>query len=382
MVERIPLNNIKIILIANYSKDNQESMNRFAQVLYDKLKEDCHEIEIWRPIYLFGFFIKSNHSNLGKYLAYIDKYVFSFVIFFIRAKLQLLIYPKIVFHICDHSNAVYIKLFGVNRTLITCHDVLAIKGAFGHKDAYCQSSKFGKLLQKWILFNLSRANHIASVSINTRKQLENLTNRQYLKVIHNGLNAPFRLLKSNEIAELRHLVPKGKYLLHVGSNLHRKNRSLLIKLLNEFGADFDGVLCLAGKGPDEQLKAQIILAGLENKVLIIEKPSHEYLNLLYNCCEAFIFPSFSEGFGWPIIEAQACGAPVICSNINPFIEITHGSALLANPHDVIEFKNQLLQLDNISYRNKLIANGISNSRNYTIEKMVGAYKNYYEEILN
>ena len=87
-----------------------------------------------------------------------------------------------------------------------------------------------------------------------------------------------------------------------------------------------------------------------------------------------MFPSFSEGFGWPPIEAQACGAPVIASNLAPMPEVSGEAALFADPYSPQAFAEAFLTLKgNVSLKEDLIQKGIKNIERFHIDKMMRAY---------
>jgi glycosyltransferase involved in cell wall biosynthesis len=376
------LKNVKVILVGNYSKDKQVSMNSFLNILALGLKKEQYEFEIWKPLICFGIYLNNTNKGIGKWFGYIDKYILTPIYFYLRVLSNKFTKANYVYHICDHSNAIYLTNFPNRQTLITCHDVIAIRGALGYRDAYCEASSFGKILQNQILKNLKKAQHIAMVSSNTKNQFFEIApskiNHQGISVIHNGLNQPFTKLLKVEMDAAKSILPDKPFLLHVGSNLPRKNRIILLEILKGMTANFDGYLCLAGKGLDHELKKACETLGLTNRIIVYEKPNHEVLNLLYNACYAFVFPSKSEGFGWPIIEAQACGAPVICSNIEPFIEIAGNSVLMAKPTNSREFIEQLERLSNNLFRENLIEKGFQNCNKFTTEKMLSNYINLYK----
>src|SRR5690606_22551456 len=124
------------------------------------------------PVVFFGKPFKSTKSGISKWLGYIDKYILFPIVLKFRVNSKHSRGQDIKFHICDHSNAPYLKYLPKEVTGITCHDVLAIRGSMGFADAYAPASKFGKLLQKWILNNLKKAEILAAVSDFTLNQLK------------------------------------------------------------------------------------------------------------------------------------------------------------------------------------------------------------------
>lgn len=374
-----------IVLIGNYPPDRLESMNRFAQMLLCCFRRAGMKTEIWYPCVFLGALTSSTGTGIGKWLSYIDKWVIYPLILRKRIFHHRFQGEKIYFHICDHSNAPYLKCLPAETSGITCHDVLAIRGALGYPDAYCPASVLGKILQKWILKYLGNARFLACVSQLTMQQLKELRQaptlpNQKWQVIHNAFNADFGLLtNATTRSMLNKTALKDKpFLLHVGSALTRKNRKLLLDMVAILGNRWDGYICYAGDALNEDLIKHAELLGLQDRVISIVKPDHITLVALYNACDALIFPSFSEGFGWPVIEAQASGAPVIASSIDPIPEISGNGALHADPLKPEAFADAFLTLQNCEgKRARLIENGFKNVLRFESTPMTNAYLDLY-----
>lgn len=370
-----------VCIVSNYRKDKQESMNRFAAMLrVEYEKQGVHVLEIKPPVIL-GYLFKHTNSGTGKWIAYLDKWILTPCLL-IGYRLRFLFKKKVYYHIADHSNAPYLFWLPKRNTLITCHDVLAIRGALGDPAAWCKASKTGVWLQKWILFHLLKARKIGAVSTTTLHQLIELARSRkkqhhdrFWKVVYNGFNGRFYrpdIAFINQMLETISL-QRSAYLLHVGSGLPRKNRILLIKMLLESGADFKGSIVFAGKPLEDEVRIMIDRFHLNERVRTVENPSHELLLALYAGCDAFVFPSWSEGFGWPVVEAQACGAPVIASNLQPMPEIGGSGALYAAPDQPEEFANAYRALLDPALREVLIREGFNNTLRFSSTAMVNSY---------
>jgi glycosyltransferase involved in cell wall biosynthesis len=377
---------MRIILIGNYPPDKQKSMERFALMLAAGFLNEGHQATIWRPVVLFGKPFTSTTTGWGKWMGYIDKWIlFPFIL---RWRLLHKKYrsENTHFHICDHSNSYYLKQLPKERTVITCHDVLAIRGALGYADAFVSASGTGKILQNRILNHLTNARKLAAVSITTYQQLCALDNihpkgrpKNWI-VIRNAFNADFRPIPSAEAGDL--LRKAGidcgiPYLLHVGSALLRKNRKLLIDMLMALGSQWNGNICFAGEALEEELIKYTDMLGLKGRVASVVNPDHITLVALYSACTAFVFPSLSEGFGWPVIEAQACGVPVIASSLNPLPEVSGGAALHIDPTKPADFANAFLSLQNKITRDELIRKGFENIKRFDRSVMTHAYLNLH-----
>ncbi len=377
---------MKIILIGNYPGDRQESMSRYLFALKDNLLRNNVEVEIIQPS---SFFVPPNKittSGLLKWFGYIDKYI----VFPIILKLKVLKEMKnekeeVFFHICDHSNSMYLNFLPKNGSGITCHDVLAIQGALGFEEVYCKATRTGKILQNYILKNLKKARILTAVSNNTMAHLSQLCeiengSKSNWKVIHNSFNSHFWPMDQGESRELLNGInfPEAPFILHVGSGLPRKNRSLLLEMVKSMGDKWTGNICFAGDPLNLDLSGKIEHSGLWNRVISVPKPNHQTLVALYSSCEAFIFPSFSEGFGWPLIEAQACGAPVLASSIPTLQEIGGKAAVYADPNNPKEFAQGFIKLFHKYERNRLIALGLENIKRFDSHKITRDFIRLYK----
>lgn len=372
----------KVILICNYKPDGQESMQRFAKMLESGFLQRGIDVKLWYPTLFFGRFFTSTLSGVGKWFGYVDKWI----IFPVVLRLRSIGRKNVKYHICDHSNSPYLAHLPLKDTSITCHDVLAIRGAFGHADAYCPASSTGKILQSWILNNLVKSKKIASVSHFTHRQLTELNkglSQPGWIVIHNGFNAGFNVLPENEYKS--RIIDNGgqkllekPYIIHVGSNLQRKNRKMLLNMVAQLEDKWDGYICFTGHVMNAELQALAAQLNLTDRVVEIKKPDHQYLEALINGAQAFVFPSFSEGFGWPVIEAQACGVPVLASNLQPMPEVGGEGALYADPYDANDFAAKLLTVATYTEveRVALVTKALKNTEQYNADIMMDRYVNF------
>jgi len=367
------------LLIGNYPPDEQESMIRFADLLARGLRSRNYSVEIVQPRPFFRHAAQRRNS-LAKWLAYVDKWIlFPRRLRRIVRERQYRFGHDLRFHICDHSNAPYLEHLPADRTAITCHDVLAIRGALGFADSHCPASRTGVYLQRWILKHLSDAPRVACVSQLTMRHLCETTGitkpRPGWRVLHNAVNAPFRKIETDDairiLKQQRIRLPQP-FLFHVGSSLPRKNRRMLLQMVSQH-RPWPGHICFAGEAAETALIKEAETLGLSHRVHSVAKPSHLTLCALYSLAHAFVFPSYSEGFGWPIIEAQACGAPVIASDLEPLSEVSGGAALHCDVKDPKAFARALETLEDAEARAALIVDGLRNADRFDIDSMADGY---------
>ena len=377
-----------VLLVGNYLPDGQESMLRFRDLLLAGLPSEGTAVETISPTPVFGRWLHPLHTSLGKWLAYVDKYL----LFPIHLRRRVRALPRgAVVHICDHSNAVYAPPAGSSGhpVLVTCHDLGAVRGARGEATD-CPASRTGRILQRWILRSLGRADMIACVSTATKDDVSRLVRRPdgalpQTRLVLNGLNAPYQpLVPAEADARLRDattLDASRPFLLNVGSSLRRKNREGILRTLARIKTEWPGQVVFAGEALPSELTTLAGELGIESRVVQIIKPVHQTLEALYSRAFALLFPSTFEGFGWPVIEAQACGCPVLCSDAGSLPEVVGESAFVRAPNDLAAFGDECLRLANSpAARQEWIAKGLVNARRFTTGTMLDHYRYLYLEL--
>ncbi|MEI6335445.1 MAG: glycosyltransferase family 1 protein [Methylococcaceae bacterium] len=370
---------MKILLVGNYLPDNQQSMGRYAELLRDKLLEKDIKVTLITPcnvLLRLSFFT----GSLKKWLAYIDKYILFPVLLRWKAK------SYDVVHICDHSNSPYARFTGKKPTLITCHDMLAIRGAMNDFDS-CPATTTGRLLQKWILSSFAYADLLVCVSQFTMDDVLKLTDRDKsaVTVNHLGLNFNYRIISTEAATEILASIPEFRqdipYLLNVGSSIARKNREAVIRIFAGYQQRIDAVLIFAGAPLTTEQKKLVEQLGIKDKVIEVLGPSNDQLMALYNKAQALLFPSIGEGFGWPAIEAQACGCPVVSSSSGSLAEVTGEGGVVLEHTDEQGMLDALIKISTHDhFRNKLIHRGLENMSRFNIDRMINRYISLYQQL--
>jgi glycosyltransferase involved in cell wall biosynthesis len=376
-----------VVLIGNYPIDRQESMLRFANLMLSQLQSAGFVTELISPRGYFGALVQK--GPLAKWTAYVDKYILFPPGLALRLRRINGKYSgrKIVVHICDHSNAVYTGLarrwFPV---LITCHDLLAVRAALGEDTGYVPS-RFGKRLQMAIVQGLRKATFIACISRATQADVHRILGPDisaHSEVVPLALNYPYAAMsREQSMAVLTRAgidLPFHGYVLHVGSGAPRKNREALLLAVAEIKNSWPGMIVFAGEPLSPEARALARSLGLEKRVREISRPDNETLHALYAAAHGFIFMSRFEGFGWPILEAQMSGCPIICSNRSSVPEIAGEGALIREPDDYPGIARDILRLQEPAFRESLIASGIQNALAYSHERMIGSYEGIYRRI--
>lgn len=249
----------------------------------------------------------------------------------------------------------------ISSQIVTIHDC-----AF-FDQAHCFSRAFAAWYQ-FLVPRLARAaRQILTDSEFSKQRIVELCRVPAAKVqvVYCGVGAGFRPHSAEEIAAVRRkLGLPQRYLLCVGSLEPRKNLVRLLAAWQRIQPRLDGVsLVLAGA------KSHVFReAGLSQPpaVHLAGYLSDDMLSAVYAGAEAFVFPSLYEGFGLPVLEAMACGTPVVCSATTSLREVAGDAALLVDPFDVESIAEGLTQvLEDGDLRDKLCARGVARAQKFS-----------------
>ena len=372
-----------ILLITNYPLDGQQSMWRAAGLIETGLRANGVEVLVARPEPFFGLLGKGQ-PRVGKWLAYLDKYLVFPIILIWRVRRCLLV------HIVDHSNAIYLFWLRSQKSIVTCNDLLAVRSARGEIPEH-RTGFGGKLLQKWIQAGLRRATHIACISEATRLDVLRLTGKSEREVsrIYLGLGPIFeaelerrRLCPRNTI-ESPSRRSRGSatlpipYLLHVGGGTWYKNRDSVLKIYVELRRR------LGSESPN------LIMVGppLESRihgVCFLQNITDDLLVELYRNAALLLFPSLYEGFGWPVVEANACGCAAVASRIDSLMEAGGNAAVwIEDPRDINQAAERVIGVlhEDSAKRQSRQEAGFENARRFSHREMIAQYLDLYTSIL-
>lgn len=266
-----------------------------------------------------------------------------------------------IYHITGHIHYMGLVL-PVKNTVLTIHDLVILRIRKGIR----------RFVLKKLLFDLpvKRLRYITVISEATKKELIAVTNcpEDKIRVIENPLRDDFIVTKTKEFD------CECPVILQVGTSP--------VKNLPGLTAALNGVKCrLRIIGPLNQDQVAGLIANsidYENRTDLTDAElKDEYLN-----ADMVVFCSTYEGFGLPIIEAQATGTPLITSNLSPMKEVAGEGALLADPYDPESIRNAVRRLiDEPGIRKDLVDKGCANVQRFASDRIAGRYAELYAEIL-
>lgn len=320
-----------VLLLANYELDQQYSMLQFADLVAEGLgKAGVPYVRLQPKAYLGS--LGKGFPKLRKYLGYVDKYlIFPYVL---RRFLKAWSREGLLVHILDHSNALYYPFCKGFRTVLSCHDLIAIKAAKGltyfHKVGF-----MGKILQKSIEFCLKQVTIIVCLSKATQRAVRQVLDKtkEDLPIVYLGSYYPYAPMDREQVEKQIDALwpgrcPEEKYCLHVGNDAWYKNREGLLHLygaLKRLLGPRAPILVLVG--PKLSPKEVALADKYCLEVVHFQNLQEEQIQALYAAAECLILPSIEEGLGLPILEAMAVGCPVLCTQMEPFSEIAGQAAV-------------------------------------------------------
>ncbi|MBU2410251.1 MAG: glycosyltransferase [Gammaproteobacteria bacterium] len=206
----------------------------------------------------------------------------------------------------------------------------------------------------------------------------------------NGLNDDFKPVAADVAQGLiagYGLKPDDTYLIHVGWDLARKNRRAVLDtfIALQKNAAASGVAplvrLLVFVGPELSPEMAEIAArnGVSEQVKTVQNVSHAELRAFYARATALVFPSLQEGFGWPLIEAQACGCAVFVSDLAPMNEIGGEGAVYIDPADAAGIARAIEQA--APRLGEMRRMGLENAQHYTAQQMASNYIAAYRRVI-
>jgi len=389
---------VTVILIGNYLPDGQPSMQRFAANMATGLAAEGIKAIVIRPEIVWGR-LAAKVPRLQKWAGYIDKLVI------LPQRLRKLATGSsaqgepTIFHVCDHSNASYVRSLTSVPHVVTCHDLFAVRSALGEIPQHTTRWS-GRQLQALITQGLRQAKKIVCDSEATRRDVLRLLQPDPERVStallsFNPLDwAPH---SASTTGDWRDMVKRisghspnpalKRYVLHVGGESWYKNRHGVARIFSQVKAATAEGLGLVFVGPPLPAALQDFIAsqpGMTECVITLQGVTDRELATLYRSSEALLFPSLDEGFGWPVLEAHACGCRVITSLRGSLPEVGGTAAYYIDPDDEAGAARVLeaVLTQTEDQRKQASQAALANAARFSLQATTRQYISIYEQLLH
>ncbi len=269
------------------------------------------------------------------------------------------------------------------RTVLTVHDLTFIR------DPESAFPRLRRYLNRVVPRSVARATHVLADSLATKNDLVELFNTpsDKITVLYGGVDARFAPVRESErlaTIRARYGIGQEPFVLGIGTIQPRKNYRRLIQafaILKSLTSNLQLVIA-GGKGwMYDSIFAEVKRLGLEGQVLFPGFVDDDDLPALYSAAEMLAYPSIYEGFGLPILEAMACGTPVVTSITSSLPELAGDAALLIEPSDVDAIAAAVRRLlQDSGLRRGLVADGFDQARKFTWQKAAAQLMGIYQSI--
>ena len=384
---------MNIVLFSHPSFATSQSMQGFARMLEQAYLARGHQVVVWSP--QARICALPIHGRWSKWAGYVDQYI----LFPLWVRKELRRPPAdTLFVFCDQALGPWVTLVKDRPHVVHTHDLLALRSALGDVPEN-PILWTGRLYQRYIRHGFRQARNFISVSQKSRDDLHHFGNVSPVisEVVYNGLNYPYAPIPPDEarqaLKEAGLPVPPKGMVLHVSGNHWYKNVPGIIRIYAHYARTQHNPLPLWLLGPvhDEKLQTALDEVPAQAEVLFFHGIQSRLLQAVYSLSHALLLPSFAEGFGWPIIEAQACGCPVITTGEPPMNEVGGTAARyvprLKAEDDVQAWaKNgaavlvEMLSLDEAD-RADIVAQGIANARRFNADTAIEGYLRIYRQVI-
>jgi len=285
-------------------------------------------VQMWTPRALLHQWVPE--GPWSKWAGYVDQYLLFPLWVMWKSSQQP---PDTLYVFADQALGPWVPRVRHKPHVVHVHDLLALRSALGLVPEN-RTGWSGRLYQRYIRSGFAQARHFISISYKTRDDLERYGQPRSItsKVVYNGLNYPYAPLPDQDarLALVQAGLPiadKGM-LLHVSGNQWYKNVAGVIRLYAHYARKHAAPLplWLVGAMGRDNLQEALATVPAQGQVLFFQGLENRVLQACYSQARVFVFPSLAEGFGWPLIEAQACGCPVLTTDEAPMNEISGPAA--------------------------------------------------------
>ncbi len=281
-----------------------------------------------------------------------------------------------------YHDTLFLLPFFIGRLpgVITIHDLSGLLMPDFHQRKVSLTSKLIPLAVK-------KARRIIAVSRFTKEEVERLfpSARGKVRVVYNGVSSIFKPSPPEEVDRVREKYGiRGNYIMYLGTIEPRKNLKGLLRAFSTLRNKIPHWLVIVGmKGWKYEGVFQLLRElDIEKRVLFTGFVPTQDLPPLYSGADVFVYPSFYEGFGIPVLEAMACGTPVVVSSASSLPEVVGGAGLLADPRSPSDIAMKIMRIiEEPQLAEKLSSLGRKRAGKFTWERTARETLKVYREAL-
>lgn len=367
-----------LAILTNAGAADQRSMIGYGEMLIEAAQQSEHDVVEFRPVSLFGGWLpKKVQGPLRRLASNLDRFILT-PLTFAGKRADIVV-------VVDPGNVVYLPLIRHRRSITVVHDMIPYlardKILLGWRP-----SLTGRWLMKRIMGRLSHVDHIVCVSHATKRDLLFYVRipEDRVSVIHNAVFQPMAPARPEACAEMRMrlaIPPGAPLILHIGRNFYKSRETVLEVVARVREALPDVRLVMVG-ALTPALKAQAALLALDDALHVFERVPPADMATLYTTASVLLFPSLYEGFGLPVLEAQMCRLPVVCTGDGALAEVAGDGAYVCRTRSREEMISAVVSvLTDPERRNELIVRGQRNTSRFRYERWKSTFDRLWMEII-
>src|SRR3989344_2092852 len=273
------------------------------------------------------------------------------------------------------------------KTIITIYDIIPLL----FPKQYFQNRK----AEDWYRQRFSEIKKVAkiiTISKASKKDIIKILKipEEKVEVIYGGIDEKFKIIEDEKVTEILNKYKiTHPYILTISTHSFHKNIPRIFQAFKEYIISEKDenltltVVCKLTSNEEKDWKRQLRELDIEKKVVLTNFVEDNDLPAIYNGAEVFLFPSLYEGLGLPVLEAMACGVPVITSYASSLPEVGGDGAKYVNPENVTEIKNAISEiLENKDLKSVMIKRGFEHTKKFSWKKAAKETLKVYEDVLS
>jgi glycosyltransferase involved in cell wall biosynthesis len=339
---------IRVALCADFPEEGWPSMDRVAVMLLECLRRNhARTIEVTPVVPRFvrrATAIGSGHAAFS-----VDRILNRFWDYPRHAGTLQADYD--VFHVIDHSYSQLVHRLPPCRTVVTCHDLDTFRPLLRPADE--PRSRPFKAMTRRVLSGLRRAARLTCDTAAVRDELisQGIVPADRVIVAPVGVGPEYSNqpdpASDREASRLIGSAPGAVELLHVGSTIPRKRIDLLLRICGELRHELPGLHLVQVGGPFTPEQVRLArAAGIDDRISVLGFLDDRTLAAVYRRAALVLLPSDREGFGLPLVEAMACGTPVVASDLAALREVGGSAAEYCRPGEARLWERRIAELVN------------------------------------
>jgi glycosyltransferase involved in cell wall biosynthesis len=374
-----------VLLLWDIPRSSPNSMDRYAGNLSCYLQTIINQDWSVKDFIPQSFTVDYKAVKKLSIFAKLEEFVSRFMLY----PINIFFKKADIYHIIDHSYGYLAYALHKRPLVVTCHDLITLRTANESIPEFSIKSLSAKKF-RWAIRGMRLADIIIADSQSTKQDiLEFLDIPEHkIRVIYPGVDSNFKKIHDkNKIVHFKHSIDiplDAQVIIHVSNKDLYKNIRGVLRTLSVLVHDLGKKMHLlrVGSPLDKEHWELARFLEIDQYIQEVGYLTDTELVLAYNLAEVLLYPSWLEGFGFPPLEAMACGTPVVTSNRASLPEVVGEAGVLLPPDDYIGMAREINRIvEDTRWRDSLINKGLKRSSMFSWDKVAEETFTVYKKVL-